>query len=121
MVIGSRFLGEFSEGAITRLNRLGTQFIRLALNGLYRAQITDPVAGFRVIRKAVFLDCAIQASRYDIEVDVLLALLEKGYGVVEVPVNRYVRTYGKTGLSSFGDGTKILFRIVSRRMALTLS
>lgn len=119
MVIGSRFMGRFQEGAITALNRLGSHCLTATLNGLYGSGITDPFAGFRVLRRASISDCNLSARRYDIEVDVLIALLQRGRHVVEIPVNRYARTYGSTGLSSFRDGTRILWRIVSRRVGLS--
>ncbi len=118
MVIGSRFLGHFRDGSITPLNRLGTRFIRATLNKLYGTGVTDPIAGFRVIRKDSLTNCNLYADRYDIEVDLLLALVEQGSRIVEVPVNRYPRPHGSTGLSSFRDGTHILWRILSRRVGL---
>jgi glycosyltransferase involved in cell wall biosynthesis len=118
MVIGSRFLGRFEDGSITALNRFGTRMLTLALNGLYSAGVSDPIAGFRVIRKKSLDGCRLKAKRYDIEVDILLALLESGGRVVEIPVKRYPRTYGTTDLSSFRDGGRIFWRILSRRAGL---
>lgn len=115
MVIGSRFLGRFEDGSITVLNRFGTQLLTATLNGLYRASVSDPIAGFRVVRKRALEGCSLKAKRYDIEVDILLALLESGGRVVEIPVKRYPRTYGTTDLSSFRDGSRIFWRILSRR------
>ena len=119
MVIGSRFLGNFEHGSITMLNRIGTHCLTTTLNRLFGVAITDPIAGFRVIRKRALSGCLISAHRYDIEVDILLALLERGRRVVEVPVTRYPRTYGSTDLSSFVDGGRILRRILSRRVRLS--
>ena len=116
MVIGSRFLGRFDEGAITRLNRAGTRFLTGVLNALFRARVTDPIAGFRAVRRDVLAPCRITAVRYDIEVDVLLALLGRGERVVEVPVRRSPRPHGATGLSPVWDGARILRKIVGRRL-----
>ncbi len=118
MVIGSRFLGRFEDGSITRLNHFGTRMLRATLNSLYRASVSDPIAGFRVLRKKALDGCRLNAKRYDIEVDILCALLESGCRVVEIPVNRYPRTYGNTDLASFRDGSRIFWRIVSRRAGL---
>lgn len=115
MVIGSRFLGRFEDGSITFLNRVGTRVLTATLNGLYRASVSDPIAGFRVLRKSALEGCRLKAKRYDIEVDILLALLESGGRVVEIPVKRYPRTYGTTDLASFRDGSRIFWRILSRR------
>lgn len=115
MVIGSRFLGRFDDGAITRLNRAGTLFLTGVLNQLFSSRVTDPIAGFRAVRKSALDRCTIRATRYDIEVDVLLALLSNGERVIEVPVRRSPRAHGSTGLSPFVDGTRILARILARR------
>lgn len=116
MVIGSRFLGRFDDGAITPLNRAGTLFLTTILNRLFGTSVTDPIAGFRAIRKRALEGCTLTAERYDIEVDVLLALLARGERVVEVPVRRSPRRHGATDLSPFVDGARILRRIVARRL-----
>jgi glycosyltransferase involved in cell wall biosynthesis len=118
MVIGSRFLraGQFGEGAITPLNRAGTRMLTGVLNALFGTTVTDPIAGFRAVRRAALEGCTLAAERYDIEVDLLLALLEGGQRVVEVPVRREARAFGTTDLSPFRDGTRILWRILAHRV-----
>ncbi len=116
MVIGSRFLGTFEKGAITNLNWIGSRALTSVLNLLFRARVTDPFAGFRAVRRRVLKRCDLRAERYDIEVDLLLALLDMGARVVEVPVRRLPREHGKSGLDSVVDGTRILSRILDRRL-----
>jgi len=116
MVIGSRFLGTFEPGAITRLNWFGSQMLLKVLNLLFRAQITDPFAGFRAVRRRAVATCTLRAERYDIEVDLLLAILSAGGRVAEVPVRRMPRVHGASGLDSTIDGTRILWRILDRRL-----
>ncbi len=117
IVLGSRFRGHFRPGAITRLNYLGTRFITGFVNVLYGISVTDPLAGFRAVRASVFEDIKIQARGYDIEVDVLLRIVRHGGGVREVPAQRSPRPFGATGLSSFRDGTLILWRALQVRLA----
>ena len=116
LVLGSRFLGRFRPGAITRLNYYGTKFINLVVNVLYGANVTDPLAGFRAVRKSVFERIEIQAKGYDIEVDLLLKVLATGGQVREVPAERSARPYGTSGLSSVRDGTLIVLRIILLRL-----
>jgi glycosyltransferase involved in cell wall biosynthesis len=116
MVIGSRFLGTFEAGAITPLNRLGTRALTGVLNALFGTRVTDPIAGFRAIRRERLAACELRAARYDIEVDVLLALLRAGGRVVEVPVVRRPRPYGESRLHPFKDGFRILRCIVTHRV-----
>ena len=58
----------------------------------------------------------LRADRFDIEVDLLLGVLRAGGRVVEVPVRRGARQHGESRLNSLLDGTRILRRIVARRI-----
>jgi glycosyltransferase involved in cell wall biosynthesis len=116
LVLGSRFLGRFRPGAITRLNYLGTRFITGSVNLLFRTHVTDPLAGFRAVRRSAFERVEVRAKGYDIEVDVLLRILAAGGKVAEAPAERSQRPYGRSGLSSFRDGSRIMLRILQLRL-----
>jgi glycosyltransferase involved in cell wall biosynthesis len=115
MVVGSRFLGTFGDGAITPLNRLGNQALTEVVNLFFGVRLTDTQAGFRAIRRAAAQRARLSAHRYDIEVDLLLSVLRSGARVVEVPVTRMRRDHGQSHLDSFRDGTRILVRILRKR------
>ena len=83
MVVGSRFRGSFEDGAITPLNRAGNQLLTGVVNVLFGTALTDTQAGFRAVRRAAASRCTLTASRYDIEVDLLLGVLRAGGRVVE--------------------------------------
>ncbi len=116
LVLGSRFVGTFNNGAITRFNRLGTQGINLISRLLFRSGITDPCAGFRAVRREAIETVGIKAAGYDIEVDVAFRILRAGGRVIEVPAVRSPRVAGRSGLSSIGDGFSILKRMVQIRL-----
>lgn len=116
LVLGSRFLGRFQPGAITRLNYLGTRFITGSLNLLFGTSVTDPLAGFRAVRARVFETVELRARGYDIEVDLLLRVIQAGGQVAEAPAQRSQRPYGQSGLSSFVDGARIMGRIALLRL-----
>lgn len=115
MVVGSRFLGRFDRGAITPINRFGNRTLTGILNVLYGVRLTDTQAGFRAFHRRFLDGIRLSATRYDIEVDLLLSAVESGGPVIEVPVRRMARSYGSTDLGSFRDGARILARIVRRR------
>ncbi len=117
MVVGSRFLGTFHDGAITTVNRAGNQFLTSIVNVLFGARLTDTQAGFRCVRRSAAERCTLTAARYDIEVDLLLGVLRNGGKVVDVPVRRDARRHGASHLDSVRDGTRILLRILRRRFA----
>jgi glycosyltransferase involved in cell wall biosynthesis len=115
LVLGSRFLGNFRPGAITRLNLAGTQFITFLVNHMYGCRVSDPLAGFRAVRRSIFERIELKAQGYDIEVDLLLRVLRAGGRVVEVPASRSPRPFGTSDLSSFRDGIRIARRIFQVR------
>jgi glycosyltransferase involved in cell wall biosynthesis len=115
LVLGSRFLGRFEEGAITRLNRAGTRALTGILNAMHRVSLTDPIAGFRAGRSDFLRSLPLRAVRYDIEIDMVLCALRAGGVVREVPVRREPRRHGTTHLSQVRDGTRMLYRIVRAR------
>lgn len=116
MVNGSRFIGQFRPGAITRTNRLGTRFLTSVLNLLFHAQTTDCLAGFRAVRRSTLDQISLAAGGYDIEVDMLVRVIRSGGKVVDVPVTRSPRPHGESGLSNLKDGTRILARLVRLRL-----
>jgi glycosyltransferase involved in cell wall biosynthesis len=117
MVIGSRFMGYFRPGAITRVNRLGTQLLTLSVRVLFGAHTTDCLAGFRAVRRSALDRIRLRADGYDIEVDMLLRILRSGGTVVDVPVSRSPRSFGRSGLSNVKDGARIFARILLVRVA----
>lgn len=115
MVVGSRFLGSFGDGAITPLNRAGNRLLTGVVNALFGARLTDTQAGFRAVRRGAAERAGLSADRYDIEVDLLLSVLRSRGRVVEVPVSRAPRRFGQSSLDSFRDGARILLRILHKR------
>ncbi len=116
MVVGSRFLGVFLEGSVTPLHRLGNQFLTRAFNLLYGTSLTDLEAGFRAIRSSALHVLDMKAVRYEVEAEFTLLVLRSGGRVVEVPVTRAPRPYGRSAFRSFRDGSRILARMVVGRL-----
>jgi glycosyltransferase involved in cell wall biosynthesis len=115
LVLGSRFLGKFRPGAITRLNLAGTQFITWMVRVTFGGRVTDPLAGFRAVRRSILDRLELKATGYDIEVDLLLRVLRAGGRVAEVPASRSARPFGSSDLSSVSDGIRIARRILQVR------
>lgn len=121
MVIGSRFLGVFREGAVTRLHHAGNRFLTWAFNRLYGQRLTDAQAGFRAFwRDAVDPD-RMDSVRYEVEADINTLVVLRGGRIVEVPVSRDRRRQGRSGFRSFYDGVRILAWMVRRRLWTTRS
>lgn len=116
LVVGSRFLGRFEDGAITPVNRVGNLALTGVLNVLFGARVTDSQAGFRALRRRAVDGLRLEARRYDIETEVLVQVLARGGRVVEVGVTRAARAHGRSGLHAVRDGTRILARMIRLRV-----
>jgi glycosyltransferase involved in cell wall biosynthesis len=117
MVIGSRFIGTFLEGSVTPLNHLGNRILTRAFDVLYNAAITDAQAGFRLVRRDALDPARLTATRYEIEADVAIQVLNGGWRIVEVPVTRAARQHGRSGFRSFYHGARILAWMLRGRFA----
>ncbi len=108
LAIGSRFLGRFEPGAITRIDRWGNRALSWAFGRLFRASLTDTQAGFRALRRELLAKLSLGATGFEIETDLLARALCAGARVVEVPVTRHPRAHGTTRLRRVSDGLRIL-------------
>lgn len=116
LVVGSRFLGRFEDDAITPLHAWGNRALTRMINLLFGVRLTDSQAGFRAIRRDRFLAAELDATGYDVEVDLLLEVLRTGGKVLEVPVTRKARTGGRSHLRTLRDGARIAARIGLKRL-----
>lgn len=116
LVLGSRFLGTLHAGSIHPLNRIANQAFSGLISVLFGHRVTDSQAGFRVLRRQAYLDLAVQAREYDVETDMLLRGLKRGWRVVEVPVARYARHGDHTDFRRVRHGVLILWTILRARV-----
>lgn len=116
MVIGSRFRGRLLEGSITRLNHAGNRALTWLFNRIYASGLTDTQAGFRVLRRSALEVDELRASRYEIETELTLHVLQRGGRVVEVPVTRAAREAGASGFNVPYHGLRILSWMVAGRI-----
>jgi glycosyltransferase involved in cell wall biosynthesis len=116
LVNGSKFLGTCRPGAISAVNRAGNQFMSGLINVLFRVHVTDSQSGFRAIRRASLATLTLTAAEYEIETEILLRGLRRGWNVREIPVTRDRREHGRSGFRRIRNGLRILATIVRIRL-----
>ncbi len=107
MVVGSRILGKRQRGAISIFHTLGNKLFNRAINFAMKSSITDSLSGYRALYKKTFSDLILFSDSFEIEVEMTVEALAKGYKVLEVPINYNIRKGSDTKLDPFGDGIKI--------------
>jgi hypothetical protein len=64
-------------------NRLGVKVVPR----LFHSDITDSQSGFRLIRTDVLKEIDLLTSGYETELELLIKVCKKGFGVLSVPIN----------------------------------
>jgi len=112
MSVGSRTMAGTSS-QFRRLNRLGNRLFPALLRLLLRVKLTDILSGFRVMSRDFVQGVPITARDFEIEAELTVKAVERGYRIVEVPIDLRSRTEGSfSKLHPFHDGRRILWAIV---------
>jgi dolichol-phosphate hexosyltransferase len=107
MVVGSRILGKREKGAITLFNTFGNKIFNKTINFAMKTSITDSLSGYRALYRKTFRELVLFSQTFEIEVEMTVEALAKGYRVLEVPIRYGVRNGTRTKLDPVGDGIRI--------------
>lgn len=111
MVIGSRFKGKTERGAIPPINIIGNKFFNLIIKLAFKKDITDILSGYRAVIKNFFEEVSLRSNRFEIETEMTIKALFKGFRVIEVPIT-YLRREGRTKLKPVRDGLQIFKTLI---------
>jgi dolichol-phosphate hexosyltransferase len=107
MVVGSRIASKREKGSISMLNRIGNKLFNRTINFALKSSVTDSLSGYRAMYRKTFKDLVLFSDTFEIEVEMTVEALAKGYRVIEVPISYSVRQGSKTKLNPLGDGIQI--------------
>jgi glycosyltransferase involved in cell wall biosynthesis len=108
MAVGSRLLGKRERGAVPKFNTLGNHLFNRAINFAMKSSITDSLSGYRALYRKTFNDLMLFSNSFEIEVEITVEALAKGYRVFEVPISYGLRKgQSSAKLDPIGDGIKI--------------
>jgi dolichol-phosphate hexosyltransferase len=107
MVVGSRLLGKREKGSISSLNTIGNKLFNNAINFSMKSTVSDSLSGYRAFYRKTFMEFVLFSDSFEIEVEMTVEALAKGYRVLEVPISYGLRKGNDTKLSPMDDGVKI--------------
>ena len=113
IVYGSRFLG--SHLSTMFIYAQGNKFLTLVTNLLFNTNITDMETGFKVFRRGVVENMTIRAKRFDVEPEITVKALKKGYQIYEVPISYYGRKFEEGKKLTWIDGVVALWTLIKYR------
>jgi SAM-dependent methyltransferase len=77
----------------------GHWFFRTILNVLYGVRLKDPFTMYKVFRRDCLSGLRLECNRFDLDYEIVIKLIRKGYRALEIPVNYRSR--------SFTEGKKV--------------
>jgi len=113
MVIGSR-LHAGSRSEFRFMNRLGNRLYRKLINLIFQQNITDLLSGYRAFSRSLVRGVPLFGGGFETEAELTIKVLQRGYWIVEVPVDLTVRPEGSySKIRIVRDGFVILNMILT--------
>jgi len=113
MVIGSR-LHKMATSQFRPLNRLGNLIFRVLLNVIFGVHLTDLLSGYRVFSRRLVRGLPLFGRGFETEAEMTIKAIERGYTIVELPVNLSDRPAGShSKIRLVHDGLLILRTILT--------
>lgn len=111
MVVGSR-LDHESLSQFRFLNRLGNKLFLWVLNLIFKVRLRDILSGYRAFNRKFVKNIPLFGGGFEIETELTIKALERGYRIVEMPVDLGQRPEGShSKIKLLRDGWLILSTI----------
>jgi dolichol-phosphate mannosyltransferase len=118
IVLGSRFRGKISDGAMTGLNAIGNRALSALAHVLYGVSVSDLCTGMWGFTASALRRLELEASGFDLEADLFGSACLSGVRIIEMPID-YAARIGPARLIPLRTGAQIAWRLVSRRLNAT--
>jgi hypothetical protein len=93
---------------------LGNNLVRGLINALFNGSLEDILTGYRVMSKRFVKNYPILSGGFELETEMSIHALDKGYSIIEVPTEYKDRPEGSfSKLNTFADGILVLKTIFS--------
>ena len=103
MVIGSR-LHQTAKSKFRLRNRLGNHMFRFLLNRIFAVNLTDLLSGYRVFSRRLVRSIPLFGGGFETEAEMTIKSLERGFSIVEIPVDLTHSAGRKSFQDSRGTG-----------------
>lgn len=110
MLVGRRVTkAEIESKAYRPLHQTGNRFVCWVVGKTFQDDITDIFSGYRIFSREFVRSVPLRASGFQIEAEMTLQALSKGYRVAESPVLYLARPEGSVSkLNTYRDGFLVL-------------
>lgn len=116
VVFGSRFIGGGAHRVHFFWHMVGNQFLTLLSNMTTNLNLTDMEVCYKVFRRDVIQQIAIQENRFGFEVEITAKVAKQKCRIYEVPISYHGRSYEEGKKIGWKDGFRALWCIVKYRL-----
>ena len=108
------------------LNVLGNRLVQRFISIIIRQPLTDPLCGTKVFKIDQKVDIKNWQNTINLkdpfgDYDLLFSAAYSGKQILELPIHYKKRTYGKTQISRFRDGYKLIRYLLRSFVVLNIS
>jgi hypothetical protein len=121
-VLGSRHEGgwkirKFNDAPFTAaVFNFGHWFFKSLINLVLGTEMTDPFTMFKLFRRDALFGIELVCNRFDLDIELVIKLVRKGYVPIELPVNYNARSFAQGKKVSFSrDGLTWVWTILKQR------
>jgi glycosyltransferase involved in cell wall biosynthesis len=108
MLVGAR-IASFEEHAFRRFHEFGNHLVARLISYLFSTKVTDVLSGYRVFSRSFVKTVPLMSTGFEIETEMTLQALAKGFVIKEVPIPYGKRPEGSySKLNTFADGYRVL-------------
>jgi len=111
MTVGMR-LTTFDDSAFRRMHVGGNQLVSRVINLIFGADIRDLFSGYRAMTRAFVKNVPVLARGFDVETELTLQALYRGFVIREIPTPYGARPEGShSKLRTIPDGFRVLLKL----------
>ncbi|MFC5222827.1 glycosyltransferase family 2 protein [Bifidobacterium leontopitheci] len=112
MVIGDRLSSTYFTENKRPFHNVGNRVVRSAINGLFHADVTDIMTGYRAFSFTFVKTYPVLARGFEVETEMTIHSLNNNLRLYEMPIQYRDRPEGSVSkLDTVGDGIKVLSTI----------
>ena len=110
MCIGDRLSnGTYQKENKRPFHEFGNNLVKKSINVLFKTDLKDIMTGYRVFNKKFVKNMPVMTNKFEIETEMSLYALDKGFVIKEIPILYRDRPEGSVSkLNTVSDGLKVL-------------
>lgn len=114
MVVADRLSSTYFTENKRAFHNSGNRLVRSLINRMFNAELHDILSGSRAFSRDFIKNFPVMSKGFEIETEMTIHALDKGYRVCEVPVEYRDRPAdSESKLNTFSDGFKVIKTILS--------